>query len=146
MDWQVIILTLGASLITGIVTIVGNIIVSHYSLKKTLLENQYLNRKEFLDKRIKAYDDLLKCITEQSKTKMIKDDNFQDQKEKISEIWKENYHYCSKQVNRMMSNLIKYFDFSNTSKIRIQRVSDEMKKDIDKFYGIKDKEKRNSRW
>ena len=34
MDWQVIILTLGASLISGVVSLVGNIVVSKSNLKK----------------------------------------------------------------------------------------------------------------
>lgn len=78
MDWQVVILTLGASLITGIITIIGNIIVSRVSLKKTIVENQHADKKEFIDKRFKAYDKILTTITSQLETKIIKDDNFDE--------------------------------------------------------------------
>lgn len=139
MDWQVIILTLGASLITGVVTIIGNVIVSRISLKKTIVENEHNDKKEFIEKRFKAYDEILKCISSQSENKMIKDENFEEQKEKIDKVWRENYHYCSKQVNKDMYFVVKYFDFSFNTKRRVESLSEEMKKDIDKFYGIKDK-------
>jgi len=141
MDWQVIILTLGASLITGLVTIIGNVIVSRISLKKIIVENQHNDKKEFIERRFKAYDEILKCISSQSENKLIKD--FDEQKEKIDKIWKENYHYCSKQINNDMYFLIKYFDFSHSTKSRIKSLSEAMKSDIDRFYGVKDKKSKN---
>ena len=65
MDWQVIILTLGASLITGIITLLGNIIVSKSNIKSVTVENEYKDKKEFIDKRIKSYDVILKCINKE---------------------------------------------------------------------------------
>ena len=142
MDWQVVILTLGASLITGIITIIGNIIVSRASLKKTIVDNQHSDKKEFIDKRFKAYDKILTTITSQLETKIIKDDIFDEQKAKIEKVWRENYHYCSKQINRDIQLLIRFFDYSFSTKQRIKNLSDLMKKDIDSFYGIKDKLKK----
>ena len=62
MDWQVIILTLGASLITGAISLIGNIVVTKANIKKTILENRELCKKEFMCKRMDAYNQILKNI------------------------------------------------------------------------------------
>ncbi len=140
MDWQVIILTLGASLITGIITLLGNIIVSKSNIKSITVENEYKDKKEFIDKRIKSYDDILNCINHEFNNLTKEEKKSEEQKKNIDKIWRCNFHYCSKAVNKRMVLLIKYFDTSYRTKQRISVLSEVMKKDIDRYYGIKDKD------
>lgn len=139
MNWQVIILTLGASLITGIISLLGNIIISKASIKRTLIKNEIKNKKQFIDKREKAYNEIIDTIKAQLVDIEGKVKPYDEQKKLIDNVWRTYYHYCGKSVNKNMVLLIEYFDNSFSSKQRINRLCQIMKKDIDRFYGIKDK-------
>ena len=112
MDWQVIILTLGASLITGAVSLIGNIVVTRANLKKTLLENREESKKE----------DILK-------------------ESKIEQAWLNYYPYCSKEMNHDLYMFTKYFDRKDKSHIdlSISHMREQIKDDLDEYYGVKDK-------
>lgn len=139
MDWQVIILTLGASLITGVVSLVGNIVVSKSNLKKTILESRETSKKEFMQKRIDSYNKILKKINYLELN--INIGNILE-KSFIEEEWLDCYPYCSKELNNRLHMLIKSFEKKEYSyKIAsISNVRNQIKADLDEYYGIKDKE------
>ena len=139
MDWQTIILTLGASLITGAVSLIGNIIVSKSNLKKSFIENQEQSKKEYNKKRILIYDSILNNL---ALSEVYLDDNKVDWSN-LQRLWLKEYHYCSKEVNF----LLHYF-FKNNDKIEkdatkrmINRIRNQIKKDIDSYYGFKENKK-----
>lgn len=137
MDWQVIILTLGASLITGAVSLVGNIIVTKLNLKKTMLENRESSKKEFMHKRMDAYNQILKNINylEQNldKENVLEESN-------IEQSWLNWYPYCSKELNYRLHMFIKYFGKKGKSEIvlSLSNIREQIKDDLDEYYGITD--------
>jgi len=140
MDWQVIILTLGASLITGAVSLIGNIIVSKTNLKKTLIENQEQIKKDYLRRRILIYDSLLVRLVEiegnLGNKKVL-------EKTELERIWLEDYHYCSKEVNRQLYLFLGSFDRKTDDVIKkgyIKKIREQIKMDLDNYYGIKEKD------
>ncbi|MBQ2717973.1 MAG: hypothetical protein IJF75_05190 [Clostridia bacterium] len=139
MDWQVIILTLGASLITGAVSLIGNIIVSKTNLKKTLIDNQEQNKKDYLRRRISIYDAILVGLVEiESKL----DNEKVLVESELERIWLEDYHYCSKEVNRQLHLFLGSFDRKTDSaikKVYIKKIREQIKMDLDNYYGIKEK-------
>lgn len=137
MDWQVIILTLGASLITGAVSLIGNIIISKSNIKKTLLENTTEARKEFMNKRCQAYDRILYCINYLEENKSEK--NLLENSE-LESTWKADYPYCSKQLNQELYMLTKYFDKKNSLnfELKLRNIRNQIKKDLDNYYGVND--------
>ncbi len=138
MDWQVIILTLGASLITGAVSLIGNIVISRANLKKTLLENREESKKEFMKKRFEAYEQILHNLNylEQNADK---EDILKESK--IEQAWLNHYPYCSKEMNHELYMFTKYFDRKNRSHIdlSISHMREQIKNDLDEYYGVKDK-------
>ncbi len=141
MDWQVIILTLGASLITGAVSLIGNIVVTKANLRKTLLENREESKKEFMYKRMDAYNQILKNINylEQNLDK----ENVLEES-KIEQAWLSWYPYCSKELNHRLYMFIKYFDKKEKSNIilSLSNMRKQIKYDLDEYYGITDKDPR----
>ena len=107
MDWQVIILTLGASLITGVVSLIGSILVTKSNIKKTILESQEQNKKEFMYKRMNAYKDILDKINwlEQN---LDKKDALEESG--INHVWHKWYPYCSNELNYSLHLFIRKFN------------------------------------
>ena len=138
MDWQVIILTLGASLITGAVSLIGNIVVTKANLKKTLLENREESKKEFMKKRFEAYEQILHNLNylEQNANK---EDILKESK--LEQTWLNYYPYCSKEINHDLYMFTKNFDRKNKSHINlsISHMREQIKEDLDEYYGVKDK-------
>lgn len=138
MDWQVIILTLGASLITGTVSLIGNIVVTKANLKKSMIEKQEESKKEFMKKRVEAYELILHNLNYLEQN--IDNDNVLKES-KIEQAWLNYYPYCSKEMNYALYMFTKSFDRKDKSHI-ISSISDlreQIKKDLDEYYGIKDK-------
>ena len=139
MDWQVIILTLGASLITGAISLIGNIVVTKANIKKTILENRELCKKEFMCKRMDAYNQILKNINyieeNLNKENVLKESN-------IERAWLNWYPYCSKELNHRLYIFVKYFDKKENSNIVISlsNIRKQIKYDLDEYYGIVDKD------
>ncbi len=139
MDWQVIILTLGASLITGAISLIGNIVVTKANLKKTILENRELCKKEFMCKRMDAYNQILKNINyieeNLNKENVLKESN-------IERAWLNWYPYCSKELNHRLCIFVKYFDKKENSNIvvSLSNIRKQIKYDLDEYYGIVDKD------
>lgn len=139
MDWQVIILTLGASLITGAISLIGNVVVTKANLKKTILENRELSKKEFMNKRMDAYNQILKNINyieeNINKEKVLEESN-------IERAWLNWYPYCSKKLNHKLYMFIKYFDQKEESVIvvNLSNMRKQIKNDLDVYYGIADKD------
>ena len=140
MDWQVIILTLGASFITGAVSLIGNIIVSKSNLKKTLIENKEQSKKEYMRRRISIYDSILHRLAHIENN--IDDKNVLEDTE-LERVWLEDYHYCSKDVNCDLHRFFKFYDRKdkNSIKINIENIREQIKKDMDEYYGIKENKK-----
>lgn len=139
MDWQVIILTLGASLITGTISLIGNIIVTKANFKKTILENKELIKKEFMCKRMDAYNQILRNIN-------YIEENLNDkevlEESKIERAWLNWYPYCSKELNHILSIFIKSFDKKEKSNIvaSLSNIRKQIKNDLDGYYCIVDKD------
>lgn len=134
MDWQVIVLTLGASLITGAVSLIGNIIISKSNIKKSQLEN----KSEFMHLRIKAYNSILfnlNFLESKIKEKDILE------KSNLESKWLNNYHYCSQNFNNLMSSFIRNFEGRdiNSELSRMEKIRQQIKFDIDTYYGIKER-------
>ena len=140
MDWQVIILTLGASLITGAVSLIGNIIVSKSSLKNTLLENQEQSKKEYAKRRIAIYNTILHRL---AYIETNEDDEEALDEFELERLWLEDYHYCSKEVNALLHSFFKLEDKSNRTilLIKIKKIRNQIKRDINDYYGIKEAKK-----
>ena len=144
MDWQVIILTLGASLITGAVSLIGNIIITRANIKKSLLENNEKNKREFMHKRFQVYDDILKCLNYIELN--IKDENVLE-KSCLKNKWLESFQYCSKTLNSLLNVLVDSLNktniqFNNNVKSVerwIKTIRLYMKTDLDACYGNKEK-------
>ena len=138
MDWQVIILTLGASIITGAVSLAGNIIASRANVKKSQLED----KSEYMHKRFQAYDSILKNLNylecNISNKDVLKES-------KLEEKWLEHYHYCSKEVNMLLYLFIRYFNNKDiiSVKNKTENIREQMKSDMDTYYGIKEKTKQD---
>lgn len=138
MDWQVIILTLGASLITGAVSLIGNIVVTKANLKRTLLENREESKKEFMKNRFEAYELILHNLNylerNTDKENILKESE-------IEQVWLNHYPYCSKEMNHHLYMFTKYFDRKDKSHIdlSISHMREQIKKDLDEYYGVKDK-------
>ena len=141
MDWQVIILTLGASLITGAVSLLGNIIVSKSNIKKSILENRELNKKDFFNKRLKIYDKILTHLKSIEIGIEKKEDINKILEEcHLESFWKSNYHYCSTGFNERMRRFLHFFDGSHGTIMRITAIRDQAKFDFDHYYGLKDQD------
>lgn len=138
MDWQIIILTLGASIITGAVSLIGNIIVTKANIKKTIIESKALLKQEFMSKRMDAYNKILNNINYLEL--YIKNEDVLE-KSNLEKVWLNYYPYCSKKLNNSLYMLIKYFDTKNdyNNILRISNIRKQIKKDLDEYYGIKDK-------
>ncbi len=138
MDWQVIILTLGASIITGAVSLIGNIVATKANLKKTIIENREESKKEFMKKRFEAYELILHNLNYLEQN--ISTDNVLE-KSKIEQAWLNNFHYCSKELSHKLYMFIKYFDRKDKTHIdlSISHMRDQIKEDLDEYYGITDK-------
>ena len=97
MDWQVIILTLGAALITGLTSVIGNILVVRSSLRKSVQESNEQKQKEFMAIRLKAYEDVLIILHD------IDESN--DEQEliqaclRLQNQWLDKFLYISKNLN-----------------------------------------------
>lgn len=141
MDWQVIILTLGASLITGLVSLVGNILMTRSNIKKAILENQEQNKKEYMYKRLKAYEQILAKIN-------YLEQNIEDkdalETSNIKQVWFNWYPYCSDELNSILHNFCSGFiEKDNRGKgLSLSRIREQIKTDLDEYYGIKKKSRR----
>lgn len=147
MDWQVIILTLGASLITGAVSVIGNIIITRANIKKSIIENNEKNRSEFMHIRLQTYDEILKCINNIECN--IKEEDILE-KSALKTKWLGSYQYCSKTLNQLIRQLIislekiNIYKNTKTAECWIERIRMYIKADLDSYYG--NKEKRDIYW
>ena len=147
MDWQVIILTLGASLITGAVSLIGNIIITRANIKKSIIENSEKNRSEFMHIRFQTYDEILKCINNIECN--INKENILEKSE-LKTKWLGSYQYCSKTLNQLIRQLIislekiNIYKNTKTAECWIERIRMYIKADLDSYYG--NKEKRDISW
>lgn len=147
MDWQVIVLTLGASLITGAISLIGNILVSRSNLKKIKLENEEQNKKEHINRKVEAYSKILHqlAVIDVDINKDINNRTNLSDILLLEKCWLENYPNCSQEVNRNLSDLFRYFSKEDSSriKLRIDNIRKQIKKDLDSLYGIKEESKDN---
>ena len=140
MDWQVIILTLGAALITGLTSIVGNILVVRSNLRKSVLENKEQKEKEFMSTRINAYESILSILREINEN--LNEHDLANKCAQLESKWLSNYPYISININRRLHFLTEHLESKNTNNIKfdIRLIRDMVKQEIDEYYNIKDKD------
>ncbi len=137
MDWQLIILTLGASFLTGAITIVSNIIISNANIKKAKLEKTVNSQMEYLSKVNNIYSEILDLLfyvetylNQKNKEELHLYIN------KLDYYWKRNFNYCSKTLNNEIYCLIEDFEKNTIQPYQIEYIRDLIKIDTNKLYGI----------
>lgn len=137
MDWQIIVLTLGSALITGAVSIIGNIIAMRSNTRKSLLESNEQKTKEIMNKRLKVYDSILLYINyienSEDETK------YREFYAKLHDCWLNNFSYLSKDVNSRLNSLTHVIESENQyTKFHISSLREQIKIETDEYYGIKE--------
>ena len=137
MDWQIIVLTLGSALITGAVSIIGNIIVMRSNTRKSLLESNEQKTKEIMSKRLKVYDSILLYINYIEK--------YEDETKcrefcaKLHDCWLNNFSYLSKEVNHRLNSLTRVIEKEDKFiNFHINSLREQIKIETDEYYGIKE--------
>ena len=142
MDWQVIILTLGASIITGAVSLLGSIISSRVNFKKLIFEKENENKREYMRNRLDIYGYILYKLNEIVEDISDNDEEYDLTDSEIESKWLESFNYCSKEINRMMYWFVSHFDVKNKKSLmnNIDSIRRQVKKETDEYYGIKEKD------
>lgn len=145
MDWQVIILTLGAALITGLTSIVGNILVVRSNLRKSVLENKEQKEKEFMSTRISTYESILAILSDINEN--LTEDDLSDIYLQLQDKWLSNYIYISVNTNRRLHVLTVRMESKNVKDVSSEAkfIREKIKEEIDEYYNINDKDDLNSK-
>lgn len=138
MDWQVIILTLGAALITGLTSVIGNILVVRSSLRKSVLENKEQKEKEFMTMRISAYTSILVILRDLNEN--LSEHDLINKCTQLEDKWLVNYPYLSININRHLHILTEYIETQNIKDLeyRIRSIRKKIKEELDEYYNVKD--------
>ena len=138
MDWQVIILTLGAALITGLTSFIGNILVVRSSIRKSAIENKEQKEKEFMSTRINAYVSILSILRDINES--LSENELFDKCTQLENKWLVNYPYLSININRHLHILTKCIETKKTERLnfRIRDIREKIKEELDEYYNIKD--------
>ena len=139
-DWQVIILTLGAALITGLTSVVGNILAVRSSIRKGVLENKEQKEKEFMSNRINAYSNILVILRDINES--LSENELSVKCTQLENKWLVNYPYLSLKINRDLHILTECLETKNTNSLnfRIMNIREKIKEEIDEYYNIRDKD------
>ena len=140
MDWQVVILTLGTALITGVTSIVVNILVVRSGLRKSVLENKEQKEKEFMTTRINAYASILVILRDLNEG--IGGSELIDKHKQLEEKWLANYPYLSINVNRLLLILTDNMEAKDSKNLtgNIRVIREKIKEELDEYYNIIDKD------
>lgn len=138
MDWQVIILTLGAALITGLTSVIGNILVVRSSLRKSALETKEQKEKEFMTTRISAYTNILVILRDINES--LNEADLANKCTQLENKWLVNYPYLSININRHLHILTECIETQKIKDLnyRIRNIRKKIKEELDEYYNVKD--------
>ena len=91
-------------------------------------------------RRISIYDSILHVLANIENN--LDDKNILEESE-LERVWLEDYHYCSKEVNSDLHHFLKFYDIKDKNSIKrnIKNIREQIKKDMDEYYGIKENKK-----